>query len=81
MCSSSKIFDMELRKDFLYEWLVQEHLFRKFGSVHYHKNSCEIDCMAENLKVEVKAGKPHRRYLKDVLILDEENMASFLAGL
>lgn len=79
--SFSKAFDIELRKDLMYEWLVQEHLFRKFREIYYYRNSYEIDCIAENLKVEVKAGKPHRRYPKGVLILDEDNIAQFLVGL
>jgi len=63
----------------LYEWLVQSHLLRKFGNVYYYRNSFEIDCIADNLKIEVKAGKPHRRYPKDVIVLDENNLPIFLA--
>jgi predicted AAA+ superfamily ATPase len=63
----------------LYEWIVQSHLLRKFGNVYYYRNSFEIDCIADSLKVEVKAGKPHRKYPKDVIILDEENLPVFLA--
>jgi predicted AAA+ superfamily ATPase len=64
-----------------YEWLVQAHLKRKFNSVYYFRNKFEIDCIANNLKVEVKAGKPHRSYPKDVLVLDEKNLPLFLAVL
>ena len=64
-----------------YEWIVQSHLQRKFGSVYYYRNKFEIDCVAENLKVEVKIGKPHREYPKDVLVLDSENLPLFLAVL
>lgn len=65
----------------LIENIVQEHLYREFGEIYYYRNSFEIDCIANDLKVEVKAGKPHRRYPKDVLILDEENIPKFLIEL
>jgi predicted AAA+ superfamily ATPase len=64
-----------------YEWLVQAHLQRKFNSVYYFRNKFEIDCIANNLKIEVKVGKPHRNYPKEVLILDEKNLPLFLAVL
>ncbi len=63
----------------IYEWVVQEHLLRRFGSIYYWRDGYEVDALADGLKVEVKAGKPHRRYPKDVLVLDEENLADFLA--
>lgn len=62
-----------------YEWLVQSHLLRKFGSVFYFRNRFEIDCIADDLRVEVKIGKPHKRYPKDVLILDSETLPLFLS--
>jgi len=65
----------------LYEDIVQEHLFRKFKEIYYYRNSYEIDCIANNLKIEVKAGKPYRKYPKNVLILDEDNIAEFLLTL
>jgi len=68
----------EVRKDFLYEWIVQEHLFRRFGEVYYYRNKYEIDCIANGLKVEVKAGKPHRKYPKDVIVLGEKDIPRFL---
>ncbi len=71
----------EVRKDFLYEWIVQEHLYRKFGEIYYYKNSYEIDAIADNLKVEVKVGKPHRRYPKSVIVLEEEDIPRFLVKL
>ncbi len=71
----------EIRKDFLYEWIVQEHLYRKFGEIYYYRNKYEIDCIAGDLKVEVKAGKPHRRYPKGVRVLDEEDLPGFLIEL
>lgn len=64
-----------------YEWIVQEHLWRKFSSVYYFRNRFEIDCIAGSLKIEVKIGKPHRDYPKNVLILDLENLPIFLAVL
>lgn len=68
----------ELRKDALYEWIVQEHLFRKFKEIYYFRNSYEIDCIANNLKIEVKVGKPHRKYPRGVEILSEEKLPLFL---
>jgi len=71
----------QLREDALYEWLVQEHLYRKFGKVYYYKNSYEVDVIAGNLKVEVKAGKAHRRYPKTVTVLEKEDVPFFLLDL
>ena len=65
----------------LVENVVQEHLYRKFGEIYYYRNSYEIDCIANDLKVEVKAGKPHRRYPKNVLVLNEEEIPKFLIEL
>jgi hypothetical protein len=33
------------------------------------------------LKVEVKAGKPHRKYPKNVIVLEEEDIPRFLVEL
>ena len=71
----------ELRKDALYEWVVQEHLYRRFGEVYYYRNSYEIDAIAGELKVEVKAGKAHRRYPKSVKVLEKEDVPFFLLEL
>lgn len=62
----------------LYEQIVQEHLFRRFGEIYYYKNRYEIDCIADSLKIEVKAKKPHRKYPKDVKILNENTVPLFL---
>ena len=62
----------------LFESIVQEHLLRRFGEVYYYRNDYEIDCIAGNMKIEVKAGKPHRRYPKDVLVLGEDDIPRFL---
>jgi len=69
---------IDIRKDFLYEWMVQEHLYRRFDEVYYYRNRYEIDCIAGNLKIEVKAGKPHRRYPRGVMILGEDDIPQFL---
>ncbi len=65
----------------LYEWVVQEHLLRRFGEVYYWRNGYEVDALANGLKVEVKAGKPHRRYPKGVVVLDRDDLPLFLAQL
>jgi hypothetical protein len=71
----------EVRKDFLYEFIVQEHLLRKFKEIYYYRNRYEIDCIAGNLKVEVKAGKPHRLYPKEVIVLEEKDIPNFIIDL
>lgn len=62
-----------------YEWLVQAHLLRRYGSVSYFRDGFEIDCIAGDLKVEVKAKKPHRNYPKNVMVLDLEDLPPFLS--
>jgi len=74
--SSSKFLESAL-----YEAVVQEHLLRKFGEVYYYRNRYEIDCIASELAIEVKAGKPHRSYPKNVKILEEEEIPRFLLEL
>lgn len=61
--------------------MVQEHLLRRFGAVYYLRNSHEVDVIAGGLKVEVKAGKPHRMYPKGVILLEREDIPLFLAQL
>ncbi len=63
----------------LYEWVVQEHLMRKFGSIYYWRDGYEVDIIAEGLKVEAKAGKPRRRYPKGVTVLDKDGIPLLLA--
>lgn len=63
----------------LYEWVIQEHLMRRFGSVYYWRDGYEVDVIADGLKVEVKAGKPHRRYPRGVKTLDKDDIPLFLA--
>ncbi len=71
----------EFLESALYEHIVQEHLYRKFGEIYYYKNKYEIDCIANNLKIEVKAKKPHRKYPENVIVLDEKNIPMFLMKL
>ncbi len=73
--------DTEIRKDFLYEWIVQEHVRRIKGDVFYFKNHYEIDCVSGDLMVEVKSGKVKKRYPKKVRIVDSENIPMFLMEL
>ncbi|NJE11394.1 ATP-binding protein [Thermococcus sp. MAR1] len=68
----------ELREEALYEWVIQEHLYRRFGKVYYYRNSYEVDATVGDLKVEVKAGKAHRRYPKNVIVLEKEDVPFFL---
>ncbi len=63
----------------MYEWIVQSHLQREYGEVYYYKNTYEIDCIANNLRIEVKAGKPHRKYPKKVIVLDKQTLPQFIA--
>jgi len=65
----------------LYEQIVQEHMFRKYGKVYYYRNAYEIDVVVDSLRVEVKAGKPHRRYPKNVQVVDREKLLFFLLEL
>ena len=64
-----------------YEWIVQSHLFRRFGSVYYFRDRFEIDCIADGFRVEVKAGKPFRRYPKNVLVIGRDDIPVFLYAL
>jgi len=71
----------ELREDALYEWLVQKHLYRRFGEVYYYRNGYEIDAIAGKMKIEIKAGKAHRRYPRDVRVLEKDEVPFFLLTL
>ncbi|RLF87575.1 ATP-binding protein, partial [Thermococci archaeon] len=71
----------ELREEAIYEWIVQEHLYRRYGEIYYYKNSYEIDAIAGNMRVEVKAGKAHRRYPREVVVLEREDVPFFLLEL
>jgi len=77
----SWLYEVELTRSTMYEWIVQEHLYRIFGEVYYYRNSYEIDCIAGDLKVEVKAGKTHRKYPRDVVVLSSEEIPRFLIDL
>ncbi len=65
----------------LYEWIVQAHLKRKTGEIYYYRGRYEIDCISADMKIEVKAGKPHRRYPPNVRLLEYEDIPIFLYAL
>lgn len=65
----------------LLEHVVQEHLYRKFGEVYYHRNKTEIDAVAGPYKVEVKTTRPRRGYPRGVVALTKETMPRFLLEL
>jgi len=65
----------------IYENIVQDHLYRKFGEVYYYRNKYEIDAVAGDLRIEVKAGKAHRRYPRNVTVLEREDIPRFLIEL
>ncbi|RLF85217.1 ATP-binding protein, partial [Thermococci archaeon] len=60
---------------------VQEHLYRKFGEIYYYRDRYEIDVIADGLRVEVKAGKAHRRSPRNVVVLEKEDIPRFLIEL
>ena len=65
----------------IYENIVQEHVYRALGEVYYYKDSYEIDVMAGEFKLGIKAGKPKTRYPKGVTVLDKEDLPIFLLEL
>ena len=71
----------ELREDALYEWIVQEHLYRRFGEIYYYRNGYEVDAIAGGMRIEIKAGKAHRRYPKNVKVLEKDEVPFFLLTL
>jgi predicted AAA+ superfamily ATPase len=79
--SLSKLLGADLSRAALLEWVVQEHVLREFGEVYFWRNGLEVDVISGKLKVEVKAGKPHRRYPRDVTVLSEEDIPAFLLNL
>jgi predicted AAA+ superfamily ATPase len=74
----SLMANKSIKREVLLEQIVQEHLFRKFGEIYYYKNSYEVDAVSGNLRVEVKAGRAHRRYPKGVIVLEEQDIPRFL---
>lgn len=72
---------VEVSRAALLEWVVQEHVYRRYGEVYFWRNGYEIDVIAGDLKVEVKTGKPHRRYPRNVIVLSEEEVPAFLVQL
>lgn len=77
----ARLLGAELSKSALLEWVVQEHALRRFGEVYFWRNGYEVDVVAGPYKVEVKAGKPHRRYPRGVTVLSEEDIPFFLVSL
>ncbi len=71
----------QISREVLLEWIVQEHLFRVYGEVYYYRNSFEVDAVSDNLYVEVKKGRSHRRYPSWVKVVNEESIPEFLYGL
>lgn len=72
----------ELEKSVLYEWIVQEHLHRKFGGVFYFRTDrYEIDAVTKGMKVEVKSGARKKGYPRDVVVLGGQDVPRFLYGL
>ncbi len=69
MWTSTKMLEATLP-----EWIVSEHLYRLYGLVGYYRDGYEVDCVADGLKVEVKAGKPHRRYPRGVEVWDGDEI-------
>ena len=63
----------------LYEWAVQEHLYRKFGEIFYFRTErYEIDAITKGMRVEVKSGTSRGGYPKDVMVLEREEVPEFL---
>jgi hypothetical protein len=65
----------------LLEHVVQEHPYRKFGEMYYHRNKTEIDAVAGPHKVEVKTTKPRRGYPRGIVTLTRKTMPRFLQEL
>ncbi len=64
-----------------YEWIIQSHLWRRYDKIYYYRNAYEIDCIVDNLFIEVKIGKPHRKYPKNVFVIDKEQLPFFIAAI
>lgn len=60
---------------------MQGHLYRKFGEICYYKDLYEINVIAEELKLGIRAGKTKERHPKGVTILDKEDTPEFLLKL
>ncbi|MFA4662437.1 ATP-binding protein [Pyrococcus kukulkanii] len=75
------LYGVDVKEEVLYEWVVQEHMYRAFGEIYYYKNSYEVDAIADNLKVEVKSGRAHRRYPRGVIVLEKDEIPEFLIKL
>ncbi len=71
---------LEAREEILLEWVVQEHLLRKFGEIYYYKNNYEIDCIAGDLRIEIKK-KAKRKHSSKAMLLDKDSIPEFLLNL
>ncbi|NPA86663.1 MAG: ATP-binding protein [Candidatus Diapherotrites archaeon] len=63
------------------EWVVQEHLYRKYGEIYYYRDGYEIDAIAGNEMVEVKRSRSRRRYPRGVKVLSKEEIPGYLYSL
>ncbi|MGC8836582.1 MAG: ATP-binding protein, partial [Infirmifilum sp.] len=77
----SSLLGVGLSRATLLEWVVQEHLYRRFGEVFYYRNNYEIDAIAGSMRVEVKTSKARRRYPAGTIILKEDEIPEFLINL
>ncbi|NJF25670.1 ATP-binding protein [Thermococcus sp. Bubb.Bath] len=70
---------VKVEESVLYEWAVQEHLYRKFRKVYYFQSEgYEIDAVVPGMRVEVKSGKAKGRYPRDVIVLSGSEVPRFL---
>ena len=71
---------VKLEDSVLYEWIVQEHLYRKFRRVYYFRTKeYEIDAVTPSIRVEVKSGKSAKgKYPSDVMVLTGKDVPRFL---
>jgi len=73
---------VKIEESVLYEWTVQEHLYRKFRKVYYFRSdNYEIDAVVPGMRVEVKSGKAGGRYPRDVILLGGNEVPRFLYGI
>ncbi|ASJ09505.1 AAA family ATPase [Thermococcus siculi] len=73
---------VKIEESVLYEWTVQEHLYRKFRKVYYFQSdNYEIDAVVPGMRVEVKSGKAKGKYPRDVIVLSGNEVPGFLHGI
>lgn len=73
--------NISIEESIVLEHVVQEHLLRKFGEIYYFRDGYEIDCIAKQMKVEVKSKPSNKKYPKDVIVLDKYSIPKFLIEL